>query len=106
MANMKWNVFYHDPNKDSIEVFNIFEHSGFFKDIEDAHKECKNKDDFAIKLESSLLYYFWSKCEWETIITPWCGSQINKPKKVDVYWQVMNCWDAFVDYVWTHYNSK
>lgn len=39
-------------------------------------------------------------CEWEVVIGPWCGDRGTKEIKVDVYMQVMNNWDIFVDYVW------
>ena len=75
------------------------------------------------------MYYFWSKCEWEVVITDWPThitveeiEELNeelsryearwhrKPyslnvglpvqKKVSVYDQVMMNWDIFVEYVW------
>lgn len=38
--------------------------------------------------------------QWEVVIGPWCGDRGTKEIKVDVYMQVMNNWDIFVDYVW------
>ena len=64
------------------------------------NKKHKTKEAFAEALRRSLMYYFWSKCEWEVLISPWCGSKKNETIKVDVYWQVMNNWDHFLDYVW------
>lgn len=100
MKNLVWNVFYHNANADRIEMFNIFEHSGLMKDLQKHYKECKTKEQFAEELRSSLMYYFRSKCEWEVLITPWCGSRKNESIKVDVYWQIKNNWEPFVDYVW------
>ena len=42
------------------------------------------------------MYYFWSKCEWEVLISPWVGGN-DEEIKVDVAWQIMNNWDVFVD---------
>ena len=42
------------------------------------------------------------KSEWEVVITPWVGTKETKPVKVDVFWQVQNNWDVFVDYCWEH----
>lgn len=55
---------------------------------------------YAEELRRSLFYYYCSKCEWEVVIGPWCGDRGTKEIKVDVYMQVMNNWDIFVDYVW------
>ena len=34
------------------------------------------------------------------IISPWCGGKNTKDIKVDIYTQVMNNWNVFLDYVW------
>jgi hypothetical protein len=99
---MEWNVFYHNVNADRIETFNVFRHGGLVADIASLVKKRKNKEEFAEGLRRSVMYYFWSKCEWEVLISPWCGSRSNKPIKVDVYWQIMNNWDIFLEYTWEH----
>ena len=33
-SNLEWNVFYYSINSQKIIEFNIFEHSGFLKDVE------------------------------------------------------------------------
>ena len=100
---MEWNVYYYNINSKEIKTFNIFNHSSFNQDVEKYLKKYKDKDEFADKLKSSLIYYFWSKAEWEIIISPWCYGGNTEDIKVDVYEQVMNNWDIFVNYVW---NSK
>ena len=127
---MEWNVFYYDFNSRQIKVFNIFDHCAFRKDVEQHLKKCSNKEEFAEKLRIELRYYFWSKCEWETVITNWppyikvdelnrlnaerdkvlkrrnkepycLDVNLNIGKKIDVYDQVMNNWSVFIDYVWS-----
>ena len=100
MTGLVWNVVYHDINADRIKVYNIFKHGGFMENLQKHYKKHKTKDAFAEALRRSLMYYFWSKCEWEVLISPWCGSKKDKAIKVDVYWQVMNNWEIFLDYVW------
>ena len=100
MTDLVWNVVYHDISTDKIKVFNIFKHGSFMEDLQKHYKKHKTKETFAEALRKSLMYYFWSKCEWEILISPWCGSKKNEAIKADVYWQVMNNWDHFLDYVW------
>ena len=100
MDKLAWTVIWHDINRDEICLFNVFRHGGFVEDIRKHYKKCETKEEFAEALRRSLMYYFWSKCEWEILISPWCGSRNDKPIKVDVYWQVMNNWNIFLDYVW------
>lgn len=103
--DLVWNVFYHSVNADEICVSNVFKHSGFMADIDKAFKKCKTKEKFAEALQHSLMYYFWSKCEWEVLISPWVGGKGTKEIKVDVYWQIRNNWEIFVDYVWNSRNN-
>lgn len=130
--NLEWNVFRYDMNKDKITTFNIFNHWKFDEDIQKSLKKFKDKDEFAEQLRRDLRYYFWSKCEYEVIITSFPTyitmnelDRVNDDRwnhkdrygtdymrinvspetgvKIDIYEQVMNNWDIFLDYVW---NSK
>lgn len=130
--NLEWNVFYHDINKNKIATKNIFNHWKFNEDVQKSLKKFKDKDEFAEQLRRDLMYYFWSKYEHEVVITsfppyiktneldrlndernlcreknkrdPICLSvDLETGAKIDIYAQVMNNWDIFLDYVW---NSK
>lgn len=100
---MKWNVFYYDINRKKISTFNIFDHGRFREDIKKELRKCKTKEEFAERLKSNLMYYFWSKAEWEIIISPWVGGDRERDAvKIDVYEQVMNNFDILLDYVWNN----
>ena len=132
---MKWNVYVENINSNEIKVFNIFDHCGFREDVEKYFKKYKNKEEFAEHLKRSLAYYFWSKCEWEVVITslmPYITiEELNRlnserektlkeynrepyslyvnpsvAEKIDVYSQVMNNWDIFLDYVFYTKNKR
>jgi hypothetical protein len=77
-----------------------------------------------------LQYYYWSKSEYETIITSWppyvedeelnrlnsekekriqetgkfyrAAVNLNVGYKIDIYTQVMMNWDRFIDYIWNN----
>ena len=102
--SLKWNVFYYNINKHEIATFNIFDHYKFNEDVLKSLKKFKDTDEFAEQLRRDLMYYFWCKSEYEVIISPWCGRRSDDEDiKVDIYTQVMNNWDVFLDYIW---NSK
>ena len=101
---MEWNVFYHDPNKQEIRLLNIFKHGRFNKDVQEHLKRCKDKDEFAENLRKELMYNFWCKSEYEVLISPWCFGRDTEEIKVDIYTQVMNNWNVFLDYVWGNKN--
>ena len=102
---MKLIVYFHNYNKNKIEEYNIFDHSRFTYEVKQAIKKYKDKDSFIDKLKSELRYYFWSKCEWEIIISPWVGRKESCNAKIDVYDQVMLNWNVFADYVWENRNK-
>ena len=132
---LEWNVFVEDWNRNEIKTFNIFKHGRFLEDVKKSLKKFDNKEDFAEELRKDLAYYYWGKCEWETIITSFPTritkeelDRLNKEfkkdseryehepysmwisptvyKKVDVYEQIRLNWDIFVGYVWSHKRSK
>jgi len=99
-TRLVWKAYCHSFNSKEIKVFNIFDHYGFRFGVKKYADKCKTKEEFGKRLERELLYYYWCKCEWEVIISPWISSSIDRKIKVDVYSQVMNNWDIFLDYVW------
>ena len=98
---LEWNVYYGNFNSREIETYNVFHHYGF---VEKCRQELKNyKDDregFLKEVRSWLMYFFWSKCEWEVIIQHWPNSEGFHDKKIDVYDQVTMNWNKFADYLW------
>lgn len=93
MKNMKWNVIHYNINRNRIEKFNIFDHWSFRECAEKAAKKYKTKEEFAEQLKRELMYYFWSKAEWELIVRiedncifliPWCGCRNPEEVKIEI----------------------
>lgn len=98
---LEWNVYVHDFNAREIKPFNVFSHYSFLKDCKKAAKKyAKDKAEFSDEVRKHLAYYYWSKCEWEIILSPWTQSKNCMDKKIDVYSQVMLNWEQFIDYLW------
>lgn len=97
---LRWRVLYHSINKNEIIFFNIFDHSAFAASVAAILGTVENKAELANNIIPYLQYYFWSKCEYEVIVSPWPPR--DKPKeKIDVYTQVRVNIDAFIDYIWS-----
>ena len=76
---MEWNVYFHDFNRNEID-----------------------KMEFKEKLRKELMYWFWSKCEYEIVISPWVGRNKEEAEvKIDIHDQVMLNFNRFVDYCWS-----
>lgn len=103
---MEWYVYYYNINKSEMTTFNILAHYGFRRSIEQAVRKYKKRDEFVEQLRKELQHFFWSKSEYEIIISPWVGGDREKEsKKIDVYQQVMLNFDKFADYVWENKKS-
>ena len=106
---LEWYVYVSDFNSGKIEPYNIFSHGYFLQDLQKAAKKVHVREDipeekeaFLATLKRDLMYWYWSKCEWEIIIDHWVGRLDSKDIKVDVYDQVALNWDIFCEYVWNN----
>lgn len=119
MKYLQWNVFVGDFNSSSIETINVFQHSRFFTDLCAEAKKYRSRlrknvpcvkiydhgemvdvtptEAFLDAVHRDLMYYFWSKCEWEVVITSW--PQGRGELKIDAYSQINMNWDLFSRYV-------
>jgi hypothetical protein len=87
-------------NRNEITFFNIFDHSDFAASVATILGTVENKEELTDNIIPELQYCFWSRCEYEVIVSPW--PLRDKPKeKIDVYKQVMTNIDAFIDYIWS-----
>lgn len=99
---LEWKVLVSDFNEKDINEYNVFDHMRFYEDCrKNARKNIHNYDEFCRQLRIDLAYYYWSKFEWEIIISSW-PSYGESETKVDVFDQVMLNWQVFCDYVWAH----
>lgn len=102
-----WNVIHHNFNSDKIENYDLFYHRTFADYIKKHRKKFKTTNDkigFAERLKREMMYYFWSKCEWEVIITkkndrivitPWIVR--NEDVVLDVTDDTSFDWKGFYD---------
>lgn len=97
---LEWYVYLEDINKRIIITYNVFNHYSFYEDLKKIIKKYKTIEDFSKELKRICMYYFWSKCEYEIILTCWPKWDKFKEEKIDVYSQLNLNWDKFVNYIW------
>lgn len=101
MKNLIWKVYIENFNAKRIEQYNVFNHFKFSEEVKEAYKEHKDDfDAFSVSVQRSLMYYFWSKCEWEIILSDWPPSENFNDMKISVYDQIMLNWNVFIEYIW------
>lgn len=121
--DMIWNVYKYNINSNEIEIFNVFNHARFMTSVKKLLEECNNKESFEQKMKSIAMYNFWSKCEYEVIVTSW-PPYISKKEldeivelqekckyrtsvnletgiKIDIYQQLELNWNSFINYTWS-----
>lgn len=100
---MEWYVLNYNFNSKKIEPINIFNYGNFLKDIKEIYKKyIERKEDiefFENKINSELLYYFWSKREYEISVGDLFEKDLEKYEKIDVYYQVKMNFKAFIEYL-------
>lgn len=99
---LKWYVYLENFNSRSIVTYNVFEHFNFYQDVKETIRQIENKQIFSEKIKRIAKYYFWSKCEYEILITSWIAHNNFKDEKIDVYDQLELNWDRFIDYIWVN----
>lgn len=100
--DLVWNVYVGNFNTGKIETHNVFDHFRVWQDLCKAARKYKDSERplFEEEVRKTMMYYYWSKCEWEVIIDHWPHSDRRKDLKVDVYDQVRLNWGIFCDYLW------
>lgn len=100
---LRWDVYIGNFNRKQIEVHNVFNHPRFLEDCRETSKQCGDDFEwFSDGIRRNLLCYYWSKCEWETVLTLWPMTKDDFGKKISVFDQVNLNWDRFIEYVWNH----
>ena len=101
---VEWNVYYYNYNSRKVETHNVFNHWRFIEYSAKAIKKYKDdKKSLEEQIRRELMYYYWSKYEWEVIVAPFTSTpKEEEEKKLDVYEQVMLNWNIFFEYFWEH----
>ncbi len=100
-TTLKWNVYYENVNSRKILPFNVFDHHFFLLGCAKIARRCTDKEEFGIEIKGELMYYYWSKCEWEILLTSWTRPEDTKSQvKIDAYHQIVLNYDHFIDYLW------
>lgn len=92
---LKWNVYKINHNTNQPEVFNIFNHTRFNKEMTDL---LKSKNFTQKEVKDICRYYFGSKYEYELILTTF-PSDKNSEEKISIYDQIIINWHAFWVYL-------
>lgn len=98
-------VKYYNCNANKIEDYDVLKRRE--SEIKKLKKKCAGKEDFANELRRELMWRFWSKAEWELVVTktadghiilsPWCGCSDPDACSIDVTSDKSFAWSDFAD---------
>ena len=95
---MKWYVKIHDFNSDTIVDYNIFNSVRMTEGIQKLFDEgISDYDKFVKDLDSLCKYCFWSKSEYEVMMSGLFDG--HKQYKIDVYSQLAMNMNNLADYI-------
>jgi hypothetical protein len=132
--NLAYYVYIENINKRKIEKYNVL-NDGIINEILERTKNFKDKISFSEEVEHIIMYHYWSRSEWEIILTDWpphmktdelpkLNTEVEKyqkdygrepysltinlstAEKIDVYDQVMMNWNIFIDYIWENLRGE
>ena len=94
--HIPFNVINFDFNSKEFESYDVMPYLiNCYKNVK-RKKECpKTFDEFKQFVESKSMYMYWSRCEYEIILSDWPGQNINK--KIDIHEQLMMNIDTVTD---------
>lgn len=83
---LEWYAYNYNFNQKKLEIVNIFRYGNFEENVKKLlkkHKKLDDKEAFAEELRIELSCLFWSRCEYEIVLTrtdegriimsPWVG---------------------------------
>ena len=105
MSKFSLFVKNYNCNADRIENYDVLKYQENL--IKKLKKKCATKKEFSESLRSEFMWRFWSKSEWELIITkkedgrivlsPWCGCSNPDSVAIDVTNDESFDWSGFAD---------
>lgn len=102
---LTWKVKIFDINKQVIVDYDVLKHYEDF--IKKLKKKCANREEFSEALQREFIYRFWSKSEYELIVSidvdrvilsPWCGCRDTEKASMLMPHDNMFNWLAFANY--------
>ena len=119
---LSWNVLLEDFNKREVVIY-------FEAVASEIKSKTANKEEFAEEFRVKLMSRFWSRSEYEVIVTSWPpyvekaevarlnveqeehfykygayrqNVNLTVSRKIDIFEQLKLNWQQFIDYVWNN----
>lgn len=100
----QFNVIRWDINSDKLVIYDVLPY--FREEYRKLNKRERpiNKEQWRAFIEREGKYRFWSRCEYEIIISSWPPR--DKSSKVDVWFQINNNIDLLINVLMMEFSNK
>ena len=127
--SLAYYVYVENINRRKIEKYNVLNDAIIDEIIERTKDFPGDKKAFAEQVEQIMMYHYWSRSEWESVLTSWPPNvrleelirlnqevkesqqkygqepyaltvSLTTSEKIDVYDQIVMNWNIFIDYAW------
>lgn len=102
MENVKFKVLLWDPNSDCVEDYDVLPY--FRNKYKESKIKPKTYDEFKQFVIDRSLCHFWSRCEYEIIITGWPVSK--RKEKIDAHHQIKMNIDNICQILWSELQNN
>ena len=102
---MEFNVIVEDVNKKCFKYYNVL--PLLVKEVKEKHTKYHIKNTYESIKDSILkisLYYFWSKCEYESVLVGWPNDKTQM--KWDVHYQIKMNIEVITQIVYNEISKK
>lgn len=89
---MDFLVYREDFTTGKIKPWNVFSHGSFDRSLRELAEHGAFTEE---EVRREAAYYFWSKSEYEIILSTWAARR--QDMKVSVYDQIVMNWDLFFE---------
>ncbi len=127
--SLTYYVYVENINRRRIEKYNVLNDAIIDEIIERTKDFPGDKKAFAEQVEQIMMYHYWARSEWESVLTSWPPNMrleelirlnqeveesqqkygqepyaltvsLTTAEKIDVYDQIVMNWNIFIDYAW------
>lgn len=102
----EFNVLVWDINSDKLVKYDVLP---YFRECYD---DCRKVDRPSTReqweefVQRRGMYMYWSRCQYEIIVSSWPPGKKDNSIKIDVWYQIENNIDLIVDILMSEYNGK
>ena len=106
MEKKKFNVMIWDFNRRMLTTYDVLPY--FREEYKEAKKtdRPKTRKEWEEFVTRKGRYMFWSRCEWEIIVSEWPPAKEDRGVKIDVWRQIENNLGIVVDILMEEYKPR